>query len=135
MLRHLARFAPHHRLLLVAAFRDAEVGAGHPLADALGAFPRETDFERLRLEGLSAEGTARILAALSDQEVDDVIGRACVEETDGNPFFVGELLRHFVEEDNGLYRANPREEIMLRYYANSIAHLLPAAKPEVAAAE
>jgi glycerol-3-phosphate O-acyltransferase len=34
------------------------------------------------------------------------------------------LLRHFVLEENGLYRANPGEEIMLRYYANSIAHLL-----------
>jgi glycerol-3-phosphate O-acyltransferase len=45
------------------------------------------------------------------------------------------LLRHFVEEENGLYRTNPREEIMLRYYANSIAHLLPAAEPELAAAE
>jgi glycerol-3-phosphate O-acyltransferase len=33
------------------------------------------------------------------------------------------LLRHFVLEENGLYRANPREEILLRYYANSIAHL------------
>ena len=44
------------------------------------------------------------------------------------------LLRHFVEEENGLYRANPREEVLLRYYANSIAHLLPAAKPDVAAA-
>jgi len=44
------------------------------------------------------------------------------------------LLRHLVEEENGLYRANPREDVLLRYYANSIAHLLPAAKPEVAAA-
>src|SRR5437762_11995453 len=44
------------------------------------------------------------------------------------------LLRHFVEEESGLYRANLREEIMLRYYANSIAHLLPAAKAELAAA-
>ncbi len=44
------------------------------------------------------------------------------------------LLRHFVEEENGLYRANPREEILLRYYANSIVHLLPAATPEIAAA-
>ena len=44
------------------------------------------------------------------------------------------LLRHFVEEQDGLYRANPREEILLRYYANSIAHLLPAANPQVAAA-
>ena len=45
------------------------------------------------------------------------------------------LLRHFVEEENGLYRANPREEMLLRYYANSIAHLLPdATAPTVAAA-
>ncbi|MEA2870759.1 MAG: glycerol-3-phosphate O-acyltransferase [Hyphomicrobiales bacterium] len=44
------------------------------------------------------------------------------------------LLRHFVEEENGLYRANPREDVLLRYYANSIAHLLPAATPRVAAA-
>jgi glycerol-3-phosphate O-acyltransferase len=34
-------------------------------------------------------------------------------------------LRHLVEEENGLYRVNPREEPLLRYYANSIAHLLP----------
>ena len=40
-----------------------------------------------------------------------------------------------IQEEGGLYRANPREEIMLRYYANSIAHLLPAAQPELAAAE
>ena len=39
------------------------------------------------------------------------------------------LLRHFVEEENGLYRANPREEMLLRYYANSIAHLT---HPEIA---
>jgi glycerol-3-phosphate O-acyltransferase len=44
------------------------------------------------------------------------------------------LLRHFVEEENGLYRANPGEEILLRYYANSIAHLLADAKAGVAAA-
>jgi glycerol-3-phosphate O-acyltransferase len=42
------------------------------------------------------------------------------------------LLRHFVVEENGLYRVNPAEEIMLRYYANAIAHLLRA--PEMSAA-
>ena len=39
------------------------------------------------------------------------------------------LLRHFVEEENGLYRANPREEMLLRYYANSIAHLAVRRQP------
>jgi glycerol-3-phosphate O-acyltransferase len=43
------------------------------------------------------------------------------------------LLRHFVEEEDGLYRANPREEILLRYYANAIAHLVPAAPATLAA--
>lgn len=40
-------------------------------------------------------------------------------------------LRHLVEEDNGIYRPLPAEEPLLRYYANSIAHLLtepPAAE-------
>ena len=46
-------------------------------------------------------------------------------------------LRHLVDERQGLYRANPAELPLLRYYANSIAHLLqgdadqgpPAAPP------
>ena len=34
-------------------------------------------------------------------------------------------LRHMAEEnDRGLFRANPKEQILLQYYANSIAHLL-----------
>ena len=38
-------------------------------------------------------------------------------------------LRHIVLEKDGLYSAKPEELGMLRYYANSIAHLFPAAKP------
>ena len=34
------------------------------------------------------------------------------------------VLRHFVEESEGLYRAREQELDMLRYYANSIAHFL-----------
>ena len=36
------------------------------------------------------------------------------------------LLRHLVEERDGLYAACAQELPVLRYYANSIAHLLPA---------
>jgi len=34
------------------------------------------------------------------------------------------LLRHMVEQHDGLYAADPAELTLLRYYANSIAHLL-----------
>src|SRR5262249_5954114 len=37
LLRHVARFAARHRLLLLGAYRDVEVGPSHPLFDALGA--------------------------------------------------------------------------------------------------
>ncbi|HWK90297.1 MAG TPA: 1-acyl-sn-glycerol-3-phosphate acyltransferase, partial [Longimicrobium sp.] len=36
-------------------------------------------------------------------------------------------MRHLVREADGLFAANPAEAHVLRYYANSIAHLLPAA--------
>ncbi len=36
------------------------------------------------------------------------------------------LSRHLVRERDGLYAADPAEAALLRYYANSIAHLLPA---------
>ena len=34
------------------------------------------------------------------------------------------LLRHMVEERDGLYATDPAEAVLVRYYANSIAHLL-----------
>ena len=39
--------------------------------------------------------------------------------------------RHLVAELDGLYGVEPEEAPLLRYYANSIAHLLPA--PSIAA--
>jgi glycerol-3-phosphate O-acyltransferase len=45
-------------------------------------------------------------------------------------------LRRLVEQTDGLYRADPANAVLLRYYANSIAHLLAgeAARARAAAA-
>ena len=98
MLRHLARLAARNRLLIVGTYRDAEVNPGHPLADALGAFPRETALERFRIEGLGAAGTADLLSAIAEHRVEEKVGAVWAQETDGNPFFIAELVRHLVEE-------------------------------------
>lgn len=37
------------------------------------------------------------------------------------------IMRHMVTEQGGIYRANPREQALLAFYANAIAHLLQEA--------
>ncbi len=98
MLRHVARFARGHRLLLLGTYRDAEVGAGHPLAEALGALRRDAEFERIRLEGLEARAVGELLDALAEHDVTGAVAAAITAETEGNPFFVREVVRHLVEE-------------------------------------
>jgi glycerol-3-phosphate O-acyltransferase len=40
-------------------------------------------------------------------------------------------LRHLVLDEDGGYRANPDELMLLRYYANAIVHLFEPATPTV----
>jgi hypothetical protein len=98
MLRHLARFAPEARILLAGTYRDAEVGPGHPLTEALGTLPRESVYDNVHLVGLTSEAVAELLGALGEQDVSESVGAAWAAETAGNPFFLQELARHFVEE-------------------------------------
>jgi len=98
MLRHVARFARGHRLLVLGTYRDAEVGPAHPLAEALGALRRDAEFERIKLEGLETKAVGQLLEALAEQDVTGAVAAAITAETDGNPFFIREVIRHLVEE-------------------------------------
>jgi class 3 adenylate cyclase len=98
MLRHVARSAVGQRLLIVGTYRDAEVGPAHPLTDALAALRREVEYERIDLRGLDAEGVGGLVASFAEHEVSPGFVAAVSEETDGNPFFVRELIRYLVEE-------------------------------------
>ena len=99
MLRHVARFAPQHHLLLLGTYRDIELDARHPLTHALGALYRETACKRVQLKGL---GAAEVAQLVDDSEVPaerrDAVTDQINAVTNGNPFFVREVLQHLVEE-------------------------------------
>lgn len=102
LLKHLVVSRSVTRLLIVSTFRDTDLSTGHPLVDALADLRREPGVERLSLTGLDDVELVELLRVLTGHDVDDVgveIAHALSRETDGNPFFVLELLRHLAESD------------------------------------
>ena len=97
MLRHVARFAPRHRILLLGAYRDVELDRQHPLAGALGALRRETNFKRIQLKGLESGAVGQFVAAIAEHDTPEALVSAISSETNGNPFFIREILLHLVE--------------------------------------
>jgi len=100
MLRHVLRDTDGARLLVIATYRDTDLDRAHPLGAMLGDFRRVAGVERVSLTGLDDAGVLEFLGNAAGDDVDDRIGElagALVAETEGNPFFLGEVLQHLVE--------------------------------------
>ena len=104
MMRHVARFAPQHRMLILGNYRDVELDRQHPLSDALAALRREVEYERIVLKGLAPDEVGTLLATIAEQEVNPALIQAISDETDGNPFFIREVLIHLVRGGQALSR-------------------------------
>jgi class 3 adenylate cyclase/tetratricopeptide (TPR) repeat protein len=100
LLRHVASHTISDRLLIAGAYRDVELTETHGLSDALAALRRETGVERIALRGLQDIDTVALLESAAGDKLDDAgvgLAHALYRETDGNPFFTLEVLRHLVE--------------------------------------
>jgi class 3 adenylate cyclase/tetratricopeptide (TPR) repeat protein len=101
LLRHVVRrLPPAAPVLVVVTYRDTDVDRAHPLAALLGDFRREPRVERYSLRGIDESGVRALLTATGGNDLDETgveFARALVRETEGNPFFLGEVLRHLVE--------------------------------------
>ena len=100
VLRHLAAAAPTMRVLVLGTYRDSELSQAHPLLDTLAALHRQRGVSHIELVGLDDSGVLSFLEAAAGHDLDDAgvgLAHAVYRETDGNPFFVGEVLRHLSE--------------------------------------
>jgi class 3 adenylate cyclase/tetratricopeptide (TPR) repeat protein len=111
LLQYLARYTPGFRVLLLGTYRDVDVRRQHPLEAALLDLGREQLVEEVELRRLDQEGTAALLAEiLGDKDDLTDLAELVYRRTDGNAFFVQEMLRALVERGD-LYRENGRWEI------------------------
>ncbi|MCA1841808.1 MAG: AAA family ATPase, partial [Actinobacteria bacterium] len=99
LLRHVVRFPEPLRALVVATYRDSDVGRHHPLGELLADVPRLEGAERLPILGLDVPAVLAYLEHSVGHGLDDAgeLARAVWRETEGNAFFVSELIRHLVE--------------------------------------
>jgi len=101
LLRHVVRHLPQtSQVLIVVTYRDTDIDRSHPLADMIGQFRREPRVERIALHGIDEEGVRDLLTMTAGHELPEdgfELARALSRETEGNPFFIGEILRHLIE--------------------------------------
>jgi class 3 adenylate cyclase/tetratricopeptide (TPR) repeat protein len=97
LVQYLARNLRRDRVLMVGTYRDVELDRAHPLAEAIASLRREQLFERVLLRGLPAEEVHAFIEAFGEQEPPPEFSATIYRETEGNPFFLTEILRHLVE--------------------------------------
>jgi predicted ATPase/class 3 adenylate cyclase len=98
--RHLIRRRSSVGMIVIGTYRDTEVSRVHPLADVLAELRRERLFERLVLRGLSNDEVVALVERRAGYPLDDEDQDFAVslrEVAEGNPFFIGEILRHLAE--------------------------------------
>ena len=100
LLRSLVAAEQAMRVLVLGTYRDSELSHSHPLLDTLAALRRQGGVSRIELTGLDDRGVVSFMEAAAGQTLDGAgvsLAHAVYRETDGNPFFVSELLRHLSE--------------------------------------
>jgi DNA-binding SARP family transcriptional activator len=96
LLSHVLRDDERGRLVVLATVRDSE--PNDELVALIGELQRERRVERVSLFGLDSSDVAKLVAARGvDVGAEDVFAK-----TEGNPFYVEELVRHLDESGGSL---------------------------------
>jgi class 3 adenylate cyclase len=93
LLEFLARELDPSRILVLGTYRDVEVGRQHPLEQTLAELARVQRAERVLLRGLTLDDVMRFVELTAGRTPPPSLTEAVYRETEGNPFFVHEVVR------------------------------------------
>jgi class 3 adenylate cyclase len=93
LLRHVVRATEGTSLLILGTYRGTEVDEMHPLEQALAELRRARALDTIALPGLGEEEVAALISSQAGRTASATIVQSIVARTQGNPFFVEELLR------------------------------------------
>jgi class 3 adenylate cyclase len=111
LLKHILVQGHDTRVLIIGTYRHADLNRGHPLTGVLADLRREQGVERLSLSGLDQPEIVELMERAAGHGLSDPgleLSRELLRETDGNPFYTTELLRHLTESGAIYQQANGR---------------------------
>ena len=100
LLKHLLTHGSGLRALIIGTYRESDIGRGHPLFELLADLNKVEGVERISLAGLDEGQTREMMEHAAGHELDETgisLAADLFRETDGNPFYTGEVLRHLTE--------------------------------------
>ena len=98
LLRHIARELSRTRILVVGNYRDTDITRQSALSETLASLNRESGFDRIVLRGLSKEEVGAYIKARANVEPRREVLDRIFEETEGNAFFLSEVVNLMAQE-------------------------------------
>jgi hypothetical protein len=98
LLLHMARAITTERLLVVGAYRDLELDDQRSLSRRVAEINRERLFHAIPLKRLAFDHVLQMIRQTFGEKVPSELPDLVYGKTEGNPFFVEEVLRSLVEE-------------------------------------
>lgn len=99
LLEFLAREIAETGLLVIGTYRHVEVDRSHPLTRTLGQLARQDITERITLEGLTPSHIDHYINLITGRDAPEGLAGAIHEQTEGNPFFVREIVHLLIDEE------------------------------------
>ncbi|HXW35873.1 MAG TPA: AAA family ATPase [Acidimicrobiales bacterium] len=100
LLRHVIGSETASKLLILGTYRESELSPAQPFTEALAVLHREEGVERIGLKGLDDEELLELLEAYAGHSLEEdgiEFRNLLLNDTGGNPFFAGEIVRHLAE--------------------------------------
>ncbi len=93
LLRYLMRHPRAARVMVLATYRDTEIDPDHALMKTIAALHADDLVERVAVGALDSSAVSALVGALAGRSVSARLEQLVYQETEGNPFFVAEVMR------------------------------------------
>jgi eukaryotic-like serine/threonine-protein kinase len=98
LLEFLGRDLPPAKIMVLATYRDIEVGRQHPLSQTLADLAHPGLADRIPLGGLSEQEVTKFIEISTGFSPPAPLVSSVFSRTEGNPFFVNEVVKLLVSE-------------------------------------